>query len=255
MEENKILEKIRKLLAVTKENGASEGEVENAMKLAQRLMMQHNIEASELELSPLDIDELIIENSFLSGEPKYWIWDLLGVVGESYSCEIFKQVDRLTGNSFYRVVGMNEDRIIVNELFLMLLPIVRNLTHSRWKEYVKKVRNGLPETLRELTLADLMKHKLCSSKSVFTGSYINGFLIGLRARLKQDKENYFTLPSEKEQYGLIVIRKDDLIKSYIKDNVKPKEVKPRGQVEINASAYFLGKEDGLEESINKQLQS
>ena len=255
MEDNKILEKIRKLFAVTKENGASEGEVENAMKLAQRLMMQHNIDAQELEISPLDIGETLIENTYLSNEPKYWIWQLLQVIADSFSCEVTRKRVPFTGEHFYRLIGLNEDRIIIKEIFISLLPIIRNLTNSRWKEYIEKNRQRLPEQFKKLTIADMVKYKCISSKSVFTGSYISGFLVGLNTRLEKDKTDFLALSSEKEKYALIVIKKDDLIQAYVKEKIKPKEAKVKGQKEIDPQAFNLGREDGTEESINKQLQT
>lgn len=254
MEENRILEKIRKLLAVTKENGATEGEVENAMKLAQRLMMQHNIDESEINISPLDIDELKIENEYLSNEPKYWIWDLLNVIGKSYTCMVTRSGNNLRGY-FYRVVGTNQDRIIVKEIFLTLLPVVRNLTAIRWKEYIKTIRGKLPEEYRKIPIPILIRNGVCVSKSVFTGSYLTGFNSGLYNRLKKDREEFLSLPDEKEKWGLIVIKKDDLIQAYLKEKLNAKACKLKGQKEINDDAYFLGIEDGKAEGMNKQLQA
>lgn len=248
--ENKILEKIRKLFQITIENGSTEGEVENALKMAQQLMMRHNIDENEIILSPLDIDITYVENQYKSNEPKYWFWDLLITIGKCYSCEVTKITKQ--NKAVYKIIGMNTDREIVKEIFDKILPILRNLNNIRYKEYVAKKMNELGIQKRDYPAAFLVKHKHIISKQVFTGSYIKGFLLGLSSRLKKDAEDFLKLDSDKEKWGLIVIKKDDLINDYLKE-LNPKTVKMRGQKDFNIEAYLLGTEDGLEENTKQQL--
>ena len=49
--QNKVISKIEKLLRRTRENGASEAEVETALKLANKLMEEHNIEMADVYAS------------------------------------------------------------------------------------------------------------------------------------------------------------------------------------------------------------
>lgn len=50
MQRDKIIDKIEKLMRRTREAGASEAEAESAIAMAHKLMDQHNIELSEIEL-------------------------------------------------------------------------------------------------------------------------------------------------------------------------------------------------------------
>lgn len=248
--ENKILDKIRKLFQVTIENGATEGEVENALKMAQQLMMRHNIDENEILLSPLDIDITYVENQYKSNEPKYWFWDLLITIGKCYSCEVTQVT--IGGKKVYKIIGTNTDREIVKEIFDKILPILRNLNNIRYKEYVAKKRNDLGIQKGDYPLDFLVRYRHIISKSVFTGSYIKGFLSGLSSRLQNDQDEFLKLDSDKEKWGLIVIKKDDLIADYLKE-LNPKMVKIRGQKDFNIEAYLLGNDDGSEENTKEQL--
>lgn len=70
---NKILDKIRKLMTLAKDDAASEGEIENAMKMAKTLMMKHNIseKSIDIDIDISDINEHIIE----AGHGKYYEYE------------------------------------------------------------------------------------------------------------------------------------------------------------------------------------
>lgn len=224
----KILDKVRKLLALSEDQGASEGEIENALRMAQQLMMKHNIDSGEINISPLDIGEDLIDSHFKHGEAKFWLWNLLTIIGKGHNCTVFKKGYK--DNYFYRIVGFNEDRIIVKSLFEATYPLIRNLYNQRWKESSKN-----------------------TSKGIFIRSYIDGFLLGLNRKLQADKKEFLKIDSEAKKYELIVVKKDDLIEDYIKETTKKtKEEKGRSR-DINSDAFYQGVDDGSETSMNKKL--
>lgn len=57
MSDNRIIEKVRKLLALANDNGASEGERDNAMRMAYAFLAKHNLTEDDLEIK--EIRELI----------------------------------------------------------------------------------------------------------------------------------------------------------------------------------------------------
>jgi len=236
---SKILDQIRKLLNVTSENGATKGEIENALVLAQRLMQKHNIDQSELFISINDIDQTLIENKFKHGEAKFWIWDLLCIIGKGYNCTVLRK--GYTDNYFWKIVGFDDDRKMVVNLYESILPLIRNLVKQRF-EYQRAVQ--------------LAGHGKLTSKGIFTRSYIEGFLVGLNLRLQNDKEEYLKF-EDKTKYELIVIKKDDLILDWIDRERKGKPLKtasanPRERQE-DKNALYLGYNDGVTENLNKEL--
>lgn len=227
-----ILEKVRKLFALANDSGASEGEIENALKMAQRLMMKHNIDQGEIVISPLDIDITSIENSFKMGEKTTWLWELLDILGRSHNCRI-RRAGRV-GCYFYEVIGTNEDRKMVKELFDFSVVLIRNLAKKRLSEKVKSC-----------------DYKF--SRQNYRTSYIDGFLQGLQIKLNKDKKEFLKL-EEAETYSLMVVKKDAIIDGWIKENQKPAKVQgERKERPIDLDALRLGFVDGKEESINKQL--
>lgn len=232
MEESvKILEKIRNLLAKTVDNGATESEMEEALKIAQRLMIKYNIDQSDIIMSVNDISETLIKNAFKHGEAKFWIWELLRIIGDGYNCTILRK--GYTNNYFWKIVGFDQDRKMVVNMYETCLPIIRNLIKKRYEESGKY-----------------------TSKGIFTRSYIDGFLQGLNMKLQRDKEEYLKF-EDKSKYDLIVIKKDDLINDWIDRSQNGKPLKqassnPRER-EVDENALYKGFQDGREENLNQKL--
>ena len=78
----KALEKIRKMLALANDAGAQEGEIENALKFAQKLMAKFSIDEDEVNLSSDDISSDLIKNEYLKTEQKYWQGTLLNIIAK-----------------------------------------------------------------------------------------------------------------------------------------------------------------------------
>lgn len=240
MEESvKILEKVRALLSKTIENGATESEVEAALKMAQKLIVKYNIDQSELLMSENDISITLIENAFKHGEAKFWIWDLLEIIGKGYNCVVLRK--GYTDHYFWKIISFDQDRKMVVGMYETCLPLIRNLVKKRFEE-----KDAL----------DLVYHRKRTSKGIFTRSYIEGFLVGLNMKLQKDKEEYLKL-EDKTKYELIVIKKDDLIEAWreIDREGRPKTFansNPRER-QVDEIAQLQGYQDGKEESYNQKL--
>lgn len=231
-EELTAIDKIRKLREFSIENGATESEIENAIKLAQRLMMKHNLEEKDLELDSKDINVSIIKSSWKDGmEARSFEGQLLRMLSNIYSCQIINHRSKYTNTDVYKVVGLPEDRNTVETIYESVLPQIRNLTKKRYKESDKSL-----------------------SQFKFTTSYQTGFLSGLTQKIKSDRETYLSLDSEKEEFGLVVVKKEALVKEWVETNLNIKTSKVK-QGELSTSAFFKGLEDGSEKGLNQQLGS
>ena len=238
-EREKALNRIRKMFALANDKGASEGEIENALKFAQSLMAKYNIERDEVDLSPDDIDIEIQDNDFTNLERKYWFWDLLCVIGKSYDCDVLKSTK---GNKvFYKIVGTREDRTLTKELFNLTVPLVRSMAKVRYEERVKKAQENLIEAI----LNPL------PTKRFFTASYIDGFISGLSQKLSQQK-NEIKIEDESGKYALMVIKKDELIQGWIKNSMgKLKSAKSTNATSVDGAAYNEGFKDGKDNGQKK----
>lgn len=79
-----VVDKVRKLLQVSTARGATEGEVANAMAIASKLMLQHNI-------SETDVRQAAVEEDLILGRPEvfgtqHWV-SVLGItIASLFNC-------------------------------------------------------------------------------------------------------------------------------------------------------------------------
>lgn len=252
-EREKALNRIRKMFALANDEGASEGEVENALKFAQSLMAKYNIERDEVDLSPDDIDIEEQDNEYTHLERKYWTWDLLNVIGDSNDCKVikstrFKYNESKAGKerfhqTFYKIIGTREDRLLTKELFNLTVPLIRNLADQRFKERAKAIKeNPLEAFLNPLP-----------TKRFFTSSYIDGFIAGLNIKLSENKKK-IKEDDLTGKYGLMIIKKDDLIENFVKTSMgKLKSAKSTSSTSIDGNAYGSGLKDGKENTQRRLM--
>jgi hypothetical protein len=221
------IEKIRKLMEFSVENGATEAEVENATKLAQRLMLKHNLDKADIEITVDDVSELDIPCTWKKGtESKLFLYDLLNVIADSLNCRVIR-MNANRPSAAYRIVGLTEDREMTKLIFHSVLPQVRNLTKTRFKE-----------SDRTLTIVK------------FTISYQAGFIAGLALKLKADKDEYIKLENS-EAFGLMIVKKEALIADWIANKMSIK-TSHRTQ-KADPDAFAKGKADGSAKNINAEL--
>lgn len=257
-----ILNKVRALLNKTIENGATESEMESALKLAQKLMAKHNIDQSEINVSTLDINVESVSKDWVYGERQGWNWLLLIAIASGFNCKVIKANKFENEKSFklvdfYEIVGFYDDRKMVKDLFEITVPVIRNLYKKRYKEYVSnfgKQNNfeSLDTKLAKL-LFDQPTDKPISFKRFLT-SYIDGFVSGLKERLQQDRKEIFQISEEAMEYELMVVKKDALIDEVVEDLTKGKTKNANGpKRDINFEALLIGKEDGKQNNNKKQI--
>lgn len=246
-----VLEKIRKLLALADDAGASEGEVENALKMAQRLMIKHQIEEDEIEISIDDIGEEFVEQNWVAGERKYFAWDVLCAIGKRYSVQVIKRGN--TTNFKYRVIGDRTSRKITIDTFQKLMPFIRALAKQRYKEYESKSADLslLSPLLRMMAGEFGLSEKVTWKK--FLPNYMAGYLQGLDEKLQRDLENDNISDEEKSKWGLIVVKKDALVEQYIKDTTKDLKSQKSTTAKNVDEITHVGYQDGKEQNATERL--
>lgn len=108
-----IISKIRKLLAMTEENGCSEGEAMTAALMAQKLMAKHN-------LTVADIDDdtskgKIVEVGFDAGTKYKWKYRLANIIAVNFCCKVF-----VVGKSKIVFYGYENHAKIASDVFKFL---------------------------------------------------------------------------------------------------------------------------------------
>lgn len=126
-----IIAKIRKLLAMTEENGCSEGEAMTAALMAQKLMAKHN-------LTVADIDDdtskgTIVEVGFEAGTKYKWKYRLASIIAVNFCCKVY-----VVDNSKVIFYGYENHAKIASDVFKFLfntgIRLANNYYYKCYKE-------------------------------------------------------------------------------------------------------------------------
>lgn len=202
----KIRERIVKMLNLAKDGGASEGEVENATRMARQLMNEYNIDESELiaaETGTVQVgDHLGMKKVTFEG------WESSLSVVCKFVCDVTPYKQTVKAGQEIRFIGLPTDVAIARDLFSSLLITVKTMA---------KQRNGAGWT---------RAHQ----------SYALGFVDSLVRKAKAEKQ------ASTMQANAIILRKDVLIDKYIAENLKLGY--DSGPDVHDAAAYHAGQRDG-----------
>lgn len=129
-----IVDKIKKLLTLSKDEAATEAEAQAAALAAQKLLAKYNMDMDEVMLEK---EPEVIKDIMDSSEFKGYLWakQLANTVAKNYSCKLF-----LRGNNivFY---GYKEHTEIAKEVFRFLFEIGNKLALQESREYYREHGN------------------------------------------------------------------------------------------------------------------
>lgn len=176
-----ITEKIRKIMAIAGDGAASEEEIENALRHAQRLMDKHHLTEDDLAHAPEDDYATVDRATF--GDHRSWVgvkmyaWEtrlsqfVADLVGVKIYCDYVRPMrvrgvmqfsddgKRKRGRSFV-FFGVDEDAHIAAEMFDELRLMIAAMARLKWGQVY--VRDG--------------------------GAYCEGFVSGLQSKLCESRD-------------------------------------------------------------------
>ena len=224
--QEKIIEKIRKLVALGTNGGATEGERENAMRMAHALLAKHNLDESDLATA--EEREKRILSSVIEYKAR-WVGVSAAGIAELFFCKVFttKIPANYTGKNagkkcIYTFVGLESN---VETAKLMLSWIIKSV--------MKEQRNG---------------------------KWNESFCIGAGSRIQiRCMEISQARKPISEGRGLMVIdmhdderaKNDQFLKDMEIDLVKAKERKQN----LDYTSYQAGSEFGSKIQLNTQLEN
>jgi hypothetical protein len=215
----KLIEKIRKLMRKTVENGATESEAETSLLIAQQLMAKHGLsEAHVQETSITEKDTQIVRDTVDEIKRFTW-WELLlsNVIADNFRCYTYRTIH----NRNVRIVffGKQADTEICKELFDIYRTIIVNLYKNYVASYPQQVRSKI------------------------RNSYVKGFLHGLMHKLKEQVAN-------NTEMSLVLVKDTAVVQAYEAMNVK------KTSLSVNESANPTHYQQGYYDSQthNKSLK-
>lgn len=211
MEREKVIEKIKKVLALA-ENNPNENEAVAAALKAQKLMAEFHIQENELgtEITESNIDEVICH---CSGKVQKWRITLANVLAKNFRCRVF-----LVNNDvcFY---GFEEDIKICSEVFYSMYKIGVKLSDKKKREIRKQ----------------------CGTAKDVRNTFCLGFVAGIKSQLeKQCTALMIVVPKEVNE-GF-----SDRTKGF---GTKNTSLKGRGSSDIYNDGFQSGKNAILSRGI------
>lgn len=252
MNKEKILNKIRALLAKANDEAASDNEVLIFMAKARELMIKYKISENDIDASLDDIvcsffssyilyfDEI---NTYIN---QHYLSDLAHVIckfnfAKTTNLKNFKVIDGIEKPyRQIRFIGKEDDIINCEEQFRFLFKKFFNLGLKQHKEACKKqvIFKGKP--------IKVINSYQYTNKLIFIRSYLKGTLAGLWEKYESD-----TIKLEKDpSYGLMVTNYNAAIIEYVETFIgKLSSVKERKRI-VDDEAFEKGKEDA--KKVNKK---
>ncbi len=207
------LDKLRKLLAKTKNNPSQE-EAQSVLLLAQRLMVKWNIDMAEVSTvdsnnTPKEVEKVTVFNQKSYSSWKSW---LANIIETNFRC--MSLLTSYNRQHFITFLGLKEDAKIAAEVF----------------EYaVSAIESGANRCYRQL------KETARSTKGI-KGDYIVGFLLGLEAKFKEQVKEY--------GWGLVLVRDKEVDEAYNKIKFSKPLNGRTLTVQNNSAARLMGYKDG-----------
>lgn len=192
--DKKLKEKLRKLKAIIDDAGASQGEIENAGAMMQKLLMKHNLTESSLDLSTGDIKEDPLQTIGGKNDGP-WQGQLAVTISSNNLCSVFfTRTGAGAHQGIITFVGTEDNVELVQEQFQIL--------RGKFLEYVKQ---EVKKAKRGATGGSFNPNK-------FKRDFLRGCVTGLSDKYDSQQSEYGTSSGE---YGLMVRKHSDIIKEYL----------------------------------------
>lgn len=225
MTRERVIEKVRKLLALS--SSSNQHEAALAAAHAQRLLAEHNLSMSELELQEEGAGEVAIEVA--KTVPK-WLASLFATVANGFDC--FPIVTTSDSCSRLRFIGVGEDPAVACCTLQFLMQELRRLATVYLRS--SEAAQG------RLSAADRQRVRT---------SYLLGGAQGVRQALMAQKAQTPTTSTA------LVPVKDALIKQYRDQQIGAIRMQRRRRSTVLAAAFQQGKSDGATLQIRPETST
>ena len=222
MNNEKIIDRIKKLLAMATHNRGNHYECEVAMKMAHRLMAEHKISEAQLNTSDKEIDceyrSIVVKKKDHKTKLLAFIaW----IMSEFFQTEVYSRPAEA-------VVVSTKDNI----------------------ETAVYIFEYLLNNMRACYLAEKRKQRKLF-RIVDEYSYYAGFYVGLSEKLREQKEEIL---EQNDSYALIIANETTAIKAFAEKELSPKKAHQHRDRKLEHNSLQAGFEKGKEFEINSALQ-
>lgn len=231
---SKILDKVRKLLSLAS-NNPNQNEATSAAEMVKRLLIEHNLSLTDVELKEIIKKEVVLESLIISG----WMSLLAIRIAEVFDCYVYLSTKEETNKKTIIFIGTMADAEIAYYVYNYFVNVITRLS----TDYVKK-NKGVAHG-----------HSVRTSYAMGFVSVLKDRLIDFYKRENKKVEDVVNPVTGKTGKEIIVIKKDAVAK-WIKDNTLnfgKKEVKHNPNSDVQS--YINGQKDGTEITLTHGIKS
>lgn len=221
MEKEKIIDKIRKLLELSKNNPNKE-EAILALTKARELMFKHNVDMENIKKDDTNYFEKIVQLK----KWKNWILFFLMYLNDAFGT--FSLYNEYTKRVYF--YGEKEKVLGISEIFEFLFEVADYLAMKEYRNYLKEYGTG---------------------KGIYL-SYILGFINGVNNALEKQNREF-------EEYGIVIVTSEVLKQQVRKDKnaVEKSEKKLFNKninTDLNREVFDKGYDEGITILDKKQIE-
>ena len=221
MEKEKIIDKIRKLLELSKNNPNKE-EAILALTKARELMFKHNVDIENIKKDDTNYFEKIVQLK----KWKNWIIFFVMYLNDAFGT--FSLYNEYTKRVYF--YGEKEKVLGVSEIFEFLFEVAHYLAMKEYRNYLKEYGTG---------------------KGIYL-SYILGFINGVNNALEKQNREF-------EEYGIVIVTSEVLKQQVRKDKnaVEKREKKLFNKninEDLNREVFDKGYDEGITILDKKQIK-
>lgn len=234
-----VKDTVRKLLNLAKNDAAYEGEIENAVKFAQKLMAQHNL--SEKDLIEKSVSREMAKAYAWGNGRKLVTWEInLGGFVRDLVGTVVAAIDKkvMPRRSELGTIQYNEDGEAVEGQSIMFFGVPEEVFMCK----------SLYENLA-LTIATMARMKHGTALRKEGKEYSDGFIYGLYDKLQKAKDTEKALV---QQTNALVVRKLDMVKmEYNKKYGQGKPTNLQNRIK-RTGAFDDGRVDGSKMDVTAE---
>ena len=221
MEKEKIIDKIRKLLELSKNNPNKE-EAILALTKARELMFKHNVDIENIKKDDTNYFEKIVQLK----KWKNWIIFFVMYLNDAFGT--FSLYNEYTKRVYF--YGEKEKVLGISEIFEFLFEVADYLAMKEYRNYLKEYGTG---------------------KGIYL-SYILGFINGVNNALEKQNREF-------EEYGIVIVTSEFLKEQVIKDKnaVEKREKRLFNKninEDLNREVFDKGYDEGITILDKKQIK-
>lgn len=218
----RALDKIRKMKRMM-EGAKTEGEAQQFAAMMQRMMLQHNIGMTDVEVDRMEADEPVEEHWFNPEGPgvkskrtrSYWMEDLAAIVARAHFCDI--AVNEKTNNIM--LIGRRSNIEVAEFMVVTLSRLVHKMAlREWWKEWRKR---GGEDSYEE-------NRRVREELKGFRVSYVKSFTQRLAERYAEERRKATQGPEATSTALVRVNRAEAATKAFMlnkfKDSKPAKEI-------------------------------